>query len=263
VPPVNGREVTAEDVKFTFERFLTEKANPHRYLLEAVDRIEAVDRYTVRFRLKAPFVWLLYMLASPWASWIIAREVSDRFGDFKKPEAAVGTGPFLLARYEPNVKTTFKRNPDYFRSGLPWVDGVDWLVMEDEAAGLAAYRTKQLDAGPWHWWAVRQTDVNALKKSHPYLAYQDFLSTVTTVIYMRTDKAPFNDVRVRRAISHAVDRQAIIESVLVRGEPTPAVSRGLAEWSLPIDQLGSGAKYYRHDPKEAKRLLAEAGYPQG
>jgi len=262
-PPVNGRELTAEDVKFTFERFLTEKANPHRYLLEAVDRVEVVDRYTVRFRLKEPFVWFLHMLASPWASWIIAREVVDKYGDFKKPETAIGTGPFLLVRYEPNVKTVFRRNPDYFRSSLPWVDGVDWLIMEDEAAGLAAYRTKQLDAGPWHWWTVRQQDVGAFKKSQPHLVYQDFLSNVTHVVYMRTDKPPFNDVRVRRAISHAIDRQAIIESVFLKGEPTPAVSRGLPEWSLRIDQLGPGAQYYRHDPKEAKRLLADAGFPHG
>ena len=73
---------------------------------------------------------------------------------------------------------------------------------------------------------------------------------------------PFNDVRVRRAISHAIDRQALIEAVYLRGEPTPAVARGLAEWSLPIEQLGEGAKYYRVRPKEAKRLLAEAGFPR-
>jgi peptide/nickel transport system substrate-binding protein len=263
VPPVNGRELTAEDVKFTFDRFLTEKANPHRYAFDPVDRVEVVDRYTVRFRLKEPFVWLLHMLASPWASWILARESLDKHGDFKKPETAIGTGPFVLARYEPNVKTVFRRNPDYFRSGLPWVDGVDWLVMEDDAAGLAAYRTGQLDAGPWHFWTVRQTDMAAIKKSHPQLAYQDFLSTVTQVIYMRSDKPPFNDVRVRGAISHAVDRQAIIDSVFLKGEPTPAVARGLSEWSLRVDQLGAGAQYYRHDPKEARRLLAEAGFPQG
>jgi len=86
---------------------------------------------------------------------------------------------------------------------------------------------------------------------------------VTTLIYMRTDKPPFNDVRVRRAVSHAVDRQAIIEAAYHRGEPTPAVARGLPEWSLRVDQLGPGAQYYRHDPKEARRLLAEAGFPQG
>ena len=262
-PPVNGRELTAEDVKFTFERYLGEKANPHRYLLDSVDRAEVVDRYTVRFRLKEPFVWFLNMLAAPWASWIVAREVLDKYGDLKKPEAAIGTGPFLLVRYEPNVKTTFRRNPDYFRSPLPWVDGVEWLALDDDSAGLASYITKQIDAGPWHWWAVRQADLDAVKKNHPQLMYQDFLSNVTTVIYMRTDKPPFNDVRVRRAISHAIDRQAIIDAVLVRGEPTPAISRGLPEWSLRIDQLGPGAQYYRHDPKEARRLLAEAGFAQG
>jgi peptide/nickel transport system substrate-binding protein len=80
---------------------------------------------------------------------------------------------------------------------------------------------------------------------------------------MRDDQLPFNDVRVRRAISHAIDRQGLIEAVWGRGEPTPAVARGLVEWSLPVDQLGAGAKYYQYDPKEARRLLAEAGYPKG
>jgi peptide/nickel transport system substrate-binding protein len=80
---------------------------------------------------------------------------------------------------------------------------------------------------------------------------------------MRTDKPPFNDLRVRRAISHAVDRKAIIESVYLKGEPTPAIGRGLSEWSLRVDQLGVGGQYYRHDPKEARQLLAEAGFPQG
>ena len=187
----------------------------------------------------------------------------EKYGDLKKPEAAIGTGPFALVRYEPNVKTVFRRNPDYFRAPLPWVDGVEWLALDDDAAGLASYLTKQIDAGPFHWWAVRQSDVEPVKKNHPQLQYQDFLSTVNTLIYMRTDKPPFNDVRVRRAISHAVDRQAIIDAVLVKGEPTPAVTRGLPEWSLRIDQLGPGSQYYRNDPKEARRLLAEAGFPHG
>jgi len=143
------------------------------------------------------------------------------------------------------------------------VDGVDWLVMEDAAAGLAAYRTGQLDCGNWHQWAVRQQDLESLKRSQPQLVYRDWVSNVTQGIYMRTDKPPFNDVRVRRAISHAIDRQAIIESVYLKGEPTPAIGRGLTEWSPRVDQLGPGATYYRYDPKEARRLLAEAGFPNG
>src|SRR5439155_27251507 len=113
-------------------------------MLDPVDRLEVVDRYTVRFRLKELFVWFLHMLASPWASWIVAREVVEKYGDLKKPEAAVGTGPFTLERYDPNVRTVFRRNPDYFRPGEPWVAGVDWLVMQADAAGLAADRTVKL-----------------------------------------------------------------------------------------------------------------------
>ncbi len=262
-PPLNGRELVAEDVKFTFDRFLSEKANVLRETLEPVDRVEVVDRYTVKFVLKEPFVWLPNRLADASGMWIIAPEVVEKFGDLKKPESAIGTGPFILERYEPNVKTVFKRNPEYFLPGQPYVDGVEWLVIDDESTGLAMYRTGQIDAGPWFWWSVRQADLESLQKSHPHLVYRDFQSIVAGGITMRTDQPPFNDVRVRRAISHALDRQGLIEAVSIRGEATPAIGRGLIEWSLPIDQLGAGAKYYQHDPKEARRLLAEAGYPKG
>jgi peptide/nickel transport system substrate-binding protein len=172
-------------------------------------------------------------------------------------------GPFILERYEPNVKTVFKRNPEYYREGQPYVDGVEWLVINDESTGLAMYRTGQIDCGPGINWAVRQQDLEAFKKSHPHLMYKDFLSQSAGAVSMRTDMPPFNDVRVRRAISHAIDRAGLNEAVWVRGAPTPAVSRGLVEWTLPIDQLGEGARYYRYDPQEARRLLTEAGYPKG
>jgi peptide/nickel transport system substrate-binding protein len=262
-PPVNGRELVAEDVKFTFDRFLTEKANPLRYTLEAVDKVEVVDRYTVKFLLHEPFVWLIDVLANPLGTWIIPREVVEQFGDLKKPESAIGTGPFLLERYEPNVKTVFKRNSDYFLPGQPYVDGVEWMVVTDPSSALAMYRSGQFDCGAAPWWGVRQEDLESVKKTHPHLMYQDFLSTVSHAIYMRTDQPPFNDVRVRRAISHAVNRQEIIDAVFIKGEPIPAVSRGLSEWSPRIDELGAGARYYQHDPQEARRLLAEAGLPKG
>jgi peptide/nickel transport system substrate-binding protein len=262
-PPLNGRELVAQDVKFTFDRFLAEKGNQDRELLEAVDRVEVVDRYTVKFLLKEPYVWLVNTLAYSRSMWIIAPEVVDTFGDLKKPEAAIGTGPFVLERYEPNVKTIFKRNPDYFRQGQPYVDGVEWLVLEDPSSGLAMYRTGQLDCGNWHQWSVRQQDLDAMQKSHPHLIYQDVLGINTANIFMRADQAPFNDVRVRRAISQAIDRQGLIEAVYLRGAPSLAVAPGLAAWSLPIDQLGEGARYYQHNPQEARRLLAEAGFPKG
>ena len=156
-PPVNGRELVAEDVKFTFDRFLTEKGNPERQLLDSVDRVEVVDRYTVKFVLKEPFVWLLDILANAMCMWVIAPEVVREIWRLKKVETAIGTGPFILERYEPNVKTIFRRNPDYFRQGLPYVDGVEWLVVQDESTGLAMYRTGQIDTGPGANWARSPT----------------------------------------------------------------------------------------------------------
>src|SRR3989449_4149952 len=174
-PPLNGRELVAEDVKFTYDRFLSEEGNPLRFTLESVDRIEVVDRYTVKFVLKEPFVWLVNVLANPYSTWIIAPEVVQKFGDLKKPESVIGTGPFILERYEPNVKTVFKRNPDYFLTDQPYVDGVEWLVLDDPSTGLAMYRARQILCGPAANWGALQQDLAALQKSHSRLAYQDLL----------------------------------------------------------------------------------------
>jgi peptide/nickel transport system substrate-binding protein len=262
-PPVNGRELTADDVRFTFQRFLTIKGNPERYLLDSVERVEAVDRYTVRFVLSEPYVWLPNKLANALCTWIVAPEVVEKFGDLKKAETAIGTGPFSLERHEPNVRAVFKRNPSYFRAGQPYVDGVEWLMVDDDSTGLAMYRSGNLDAGPSTWWSVRQQDVDGLRRSMPRLAYQDVLGNQVFAISLRTDQPPFNDVRVRRAISRAIDRQAIIDAVWTRGEPSGPMPRGLREWSLRVDQLGDGAHHFRYDPREARRLLAEAGFPGG
>jgi peptide/nickel transport system substrate-binding protein len=262
-PPLNGRELTADDVKFTFTRFLTIKGNPERYLLDSIERVEAVDRYTVRFVLSEPYVWLPNKLANALCTWIVAPEVVDKYGDLKKAETAIGTGPFTLERHEPNVKTVFKRNPSYFRAGQPYVDGVEWLIVDDDSTGLAMYRTGNLDAGPSTWWSVRQQDLDGLRRSVPRLHYQEALGNMVMAISLRTDQPPFNDVRVRRAISRAIDRQALVDAVWLRGEPSGPMPRGLREWSLRVDQLGEGAKYFRHDPREARRLLGEAGYPGG
>src|SRR4029450_1975059 len=103
-----------------------------------------------------------------------------------------------------------------------------------------------------------------LKKRRPGLQVAEYPSNVVNDISVRADKAPYSDVRVRQAIRLALDRQTILDSTLegvgaVNG-PLPAA---LDDWALPIAQLGEGAKYYRHDPAEAKRLLAAAGYPNG
>src|SRR5262245_34716310 len=267
-PPVNGRELTAEDVRYTVERFLTVKGNPMAYMLSSVDRVEAVDRYTVKFVMKEPFAWLLDVLANPMAVAIVARECVEKFGDLKKAEAVVGTGPWMLDSYRPNVGLTFVRNPNYFVPGLPYIDRIEYLVDEDNASRLAAFLAGKYYLG-WEFpGSINRTDWNqinaSLKQKRPNLRTAEFPSNVETHISMRTDVAPFKDVRVRQAVSLAIDRQGMIDTSFEGvANVNPAVPSGLVDWAVPIDQLGEAAKYLRHDPTEARRLLAAAGYPNG
>ena len=267
-PPVNGRELTAEDVRYTVERFLTVKGNPMAYMLSSVDRVEAVDRYTVKFVMKEPFSWLLDVLANPRAVAIVARECVEKFGDLKKAEAVVGTGPWMLDAYRPNVGLTFVRNPNYFVPGLPNIDRIDYLVDEDNASRMAAFLSGKYDLG-WEFpGSINRTDwvqiKDTLRQKRPNLRTAEFPSNVETHISMRADQPPFKDVRVRQAVSLAIDRQGMIDSSFEGvGTVNPAVPAGLVDWALPISQMGENAKYFRHDPAEARRLLAAAGYPSG
>jgi peptide/nickel transport system substrate-binding protein len=266
-PPVNGRELTAEDVKFTFERMLTE-AGSNASMYRAIAKVEAVDRYTVRFTLSEPFAWFLDMVASPMAGGIVARECVEKWGDLKKPEAVIGTGPWMLESYRPNVSLTMVRHPGYFVPGLPYIDRVELLVDEDNASRMAAFLAGRYDLGWEFAGTINRTDwvqiKDRLRQTRPTLRTVEFPSNVVNDLAMRTDQKPWSDVRVRQAVSMAIDRREIIEATLegvgVVNGPLPAA---LGDWALPIDQLGEGARNYRHDPAEARRLLAAAGYPSG
>ena len=267
-PPVNGRELTAEDVVYSMDRFRTVTGNPQSYMLAAVDKVEALDRYTVKFTVKEPFAWFLDMLANPMTLAIIARECVEKFGDLKKAEATVGTGPWMLESYRPNVSYTLVRHPAYFLAGLPYIDRIEVTIDDDNASRMAAFLAGKYDLGWENTGAINRTDWNTikdqLKRHRPNLKTAELPSNVGYRVFMRTDKAPFSDVRVRRAISHAMNRQELIAAVADGvGRLNAAVPAGLQEWALPVDQLGDGGRYYRHDPATAKRLLAEAGYPRG
>jgi peptide/nickel transport system substrate-binding protein len=267
-PPVNGRELTAEDVKYTLERFLTVKGNSNVYMLRAVDKVEAPDKYTVKITLKEPTAWFLDMLASPMAVAIIAREVVEKFGDLKKMEAVIGTGPWMLDSYKPNVGYTCVRNPNYFSAGQPYIERIEVAVDEDNASRMAAFMSGKYDIG-WEFpGTINRTDwvqiKDTLKQKRPNLKTAEFPSNVMSHIAMRTDQKPYSDVRVRQAISLAMDRQGILDATAEGvGVFNPAIPAALKDWTTPINQLGEGAKYFKYDPAEAKRLLAAAGYPNG
>jgi peptide/nickel transport system substrate-binding protein len=267
-PPVNGREVTADDVVFSVNHFLTVKGNANAYMLKAVGKVEATDKYTVKFTLKEPFVWFLDMLSNPHAVAIVAKEVLDKHGDFKKSESVIGTGPWMLDSYRPNVGLTYLRNPAYFMAGLPYIDRIEATVDEDNASRMAAFLSGKYDLG-WEfpgtvnrvdWVQIKDT----LKQKRPNLKTLEFPNNVMAHVSMRTDQKPFSDVRVRQAMSMAIDRKGYIDAVYEGvGVMNPSVPAALKEWSVPFDKLGEGEKYYKYDPAEAKRLMAAAGYPNG
>jgi len=267
-PPVNGRELTADDVVFSVNHFMTVKGNANAYMLKSLDKVEAVDKHTVRFTLKEPFVWFLDMLANPHAVAIVAKEVLEKYGDFKKHETVIGTGPWMLDSYRPNVGLTFVRHPSYFVAGLPYIDRVETLVDEDTASRMAAFLAGKYDVGYDFPATITRTDwaqiKDTVKQRRPNLRTLEFPANVMGHISMRTDKPPFNDVRVRQAMSLAIDRQTIIDSTYEGGGVfNPPVPTALRDWSVPMKELGEGAKYYRYDPAEAKKLLAAAGFPNG
>ena len=265
-PPVNGRELTADDVKYTYERFLTLKGNPNRPVLESVEKIDVLDKHTVKFTLAEPNAWFLDLLAST-STWIIAKECVATFGDLKKVESVVGTGPWMLDRWEPNVKLVYVRNPYYFVPGLPYADGVEVIIDKDPSSRLAAWLGGQTDFGPEYQQAVRRIDLELARQRKPGLQTAEYTWFVSNVTGLRIDRPPFNDVRVRRALSRANSLAEVFEALAFsQGHwvPNPAVPAAFADWAIPIDQLGpEGRKLYEHDPAEAKRLLAQAGYANG
>ncbi len=206
-PPVNGRELTAEDVVYSVERFRTLKGNANAYMLSSLDKVEAIDKHTIKFTLKEPYVWFLDMIANSHAVPIIAKECVEKFGDLKKPESMVGSGPWMLDSYRPNVGYTFVRNPGYFLSGLPYIDRIEVAVDEDNASRMAAFIAGKYDLGWEYQGVINRVDwvqiKDTLKQKRPRLQTAEYPNSVMSHIYMRTDKPPFSDIRVRRATSRS------------------------------------------------------------
>jgi peptide/nickel transport system substrate-binding protein len=263
-PPVNGREVTAEDVKYSLERFATKSGFRSRF--EPVQSIEALDRYTVRITLKEPFAPLLNHLANQTYTPILPREAEERFKDFNHPDSVIGTGPFMLRSYEKGVKVTFDRNPNYFVKGLPYLDRVVLEITPDTSARLSLLRAGKVELSAIGG-LVAVEEAKSVQKTNPEMVVVRTPVINQGIVYMRTDQPPFNDIRVRRAISLAIDRKGWNDSLLdgegcTDGGPVPCAMK---EWKLDAVQMDPArAKYLTgYDPTEARKLLTEAGFPRG
>jgi peptide/nickel transport system substrate-binding protein len=263
-PPVNGREVTAEDVKYSLERFKAKSGFRSRF--DEVQSIDVVDKYTIRITLKDPFAPFLNHLANSTYAAILPKEVEDKFKDFNRPEAMIGTGPFMLKSYQKGVQIAFERNPDYHVKGLPYLDQVVIEITPDASARLSLFRAAKVDF-PHMWGFLSPEDGKSIKQTNPEMVVTPTQTIGQGILYFRTDQPPFNDVRVRRAVALAIERKAWNDSILygegcIDAGPVPCAMK---EWKLDAAQMDPAkAKYLvGYDPAEAKKLLAEAGHARG
>src|SRR5207248_10670339 len=203
IAPMNGRPVTAQDVVWSFERFM--KISPQKSTFEQVASVSATDDRNVQFTLKDVYVPFEAALGAP-IFWIMPREVVEADGDASK--RVVGSGPFIFDKYDAGVSFSGKKNPNYYRTGEPHVDEIVGLIIPDTATQLAGLRGKELD-----FLQVAQQDLEPLKKSNPEIQYVEWEYLLIPFVYWKVDQPPFNDPRVRQAVSMALNRDGMIQTV--------------------------------------------------
>lgn len=248
----DGSPCTARDVAATFAAIIEPKtASPARTNIGPVDRVEAVDDLTVRFVLKSPYADLPVSLAYTNAKIIPAAYAGAGLGQLARK--AVGTGPFRLVSYEPDRLVSVARNEAYWDQPRPYLDRVDIVVYPDPTAEASAMISGDTDLMV----AASAAEFERLSAAPGVVALRvpsgQFLN-----INMGCDQKPFSDVRVRRALALTVDREAMVGFVAqgygTTGNDTP---------------MSAAYRFYAAQPQRgvdiagAKRLLAEAGYPNG
>jgi ABC-type transport system substrate-binding protein len=254
IAPLNGRELVANDLKYCYEAYA--KEGVQSFTFQEIDGMETPDKYTIRIHLKTPNVMFPENLAEPVAV-IFPREILEEDGDLKK--RMIGTGPFVLKENTRKVKVVLARNPNYFEKGFPYVDEYHILSTPDAATRLAAFRTGQSDI------LVLQSldDVETLRKTTPSAVVLEYNGALSPFgLALSQDKPPFNDLRVRRAISMAIDRQKQVDS-LYNGHAIIGWGVPYIYWSDELPSTAELGPYWQYRPEEAKKLLAEAGFPNG
>jgi len=247
----DGQELTSADVKFTFDR-LFEKS-PGKSDFVAVDKVEPTGKYAVKFTTKEPFAGMLAALGGFWG-FIISEAGVKKYGDLNK--AAMGTGPFTFEDWKVEQQLVLKKNPNYFKKGQPYVDELVIRTIPDEANIVAALRTGQIH----HAFIEDNKNYNLLKDEKTLTGYRssrlgyDYLNINAT-------RGPLKDVRVRQAISWAVDRSQVMRVAAAGfGRLTAPATAPMKQWQLPEEVW---MRYYKPDLERAKKLMAEAGQSAG
>ena len=262
-----ARELVADDVVHTYER-LVKSPKAQKGYFDHVDKVEAADKHTVVFTYKQYHAEWDYRFGYGYFSGIMPPEVTKAGATNWKN--LNGTGPFTLSDFVQGSSNTYSRNPGYWDKEkiggqahqLPFVDKVVYRTIKDEATQHAALRTGKLDILE----SIRWSAVEELKKNAPQLQWSRWLAMSGTFMALRTDQKPFDDIRVRRALNMAVNKAEIISSYYggnaeMFSYPQHPDFEGYHE---PLEAMPDSVKeLFKYDPVKAKKLLAEAGYPNG
>ena len=281
-PPMNGRELVAEDIVLSFHRMtglgsgFTEKS-PYAASVTnlPIESITAPEKYTVVFKLTEPDFDAFQMIyhQSAEAAWIYPPEVIQEHGHMQDWKTAVGTGPYMLTDWVKGSAMTYTKNPNYWgydekfpENRLPYLDEVKMLVIPDSSTRLAALRTgKTARLGP-PVGEISADQAEALQKTNPELLWTS-MSLNGYAYAMDVRKPPFDDIRVRTAMQLALDNETINNTMFGGlGDPTPTGLAGPATigFYTPFEEWPQEIKdNYAYDPERAKQLLADAGYPDG
>jgi len=263
VPPVNGRELTAADVKWSYEyigrtgAFKEAKlpASRNAFYFEGLDEIQTPDPATVVVKFRegfAPFLNYAATTDNP----IMAREIYEQDGHLK--DRIAGTGPFILdsAAGQKGSRAVLKKNRSYFEEGKPYLDEYHLLIIKDESLRQAAFTSRQLDL---YVSGRDPTVTEEVRRSVPGAQPIDFVSS-PNIMALNFKRPPFDSMKVRLAVSRAIDRDEVVK--LVTG--------GRGGWALAFSNIRDDLftqqeikSFVKYDPEESRRLLAEAGYPQG
>ena len=250
----NGDPFTAEDVKFSFERY---KGAAAKLLKDRVAAVEIVDPHRVRFRLKEPWSDFLTFYATPasGAGWIVPKKYVEKVGDEGFKRAPVGAGPYRLAAFNPGIELVFEAHDRYWRKA-PAIKRMVWKVVPEDVTRLAMLKRGEADVA----YSLRGPLGEEVKRTAGLKLVPTVISATQWLDFgpqQWNPKSPWHDRRVRLAAALAFDKTAINQAeTLGHSKPTGSIIPSAFEYALPLPA-------YPYDPAQAKKLLAEAGYPNG